>query len=117
MSKIDDITRLRHMIDAARKACQFMQGKTKNDLESDELLSLAIVRLIEIVGEAASRVSKQKQKQYPEIAWSEITGMRNRIVHAYFDIDTAVVWRTVIEDLPILITQLEAVLASEGIQP
>jgi uncharacterized protein with HEPN domain len=105
------------MIDAAQKACEFMQGKTKNDLESDELLSLAIVRLIEIIGEAASKISKQKQEQYPEIAWSEIIGMRNRIVHAYFDINTAVVWRTIIEDLPILVTQLNVVLTREGIQP
>jgi uncharacterized protein with HEPN domain len=73
MSKTDDITRLRHMLDAARKAAEFMQGKTKGNLESDELLSLAIVRLIEIIGEAASRVSKQKQEQKNQVFGSIVS--------------------------------------------
>ena len=65
MSKIDDLTRLRHMIDASKEAVVFLTGKSKADLPRDRLLSLALVRLLEIIGEAASRVSQEKQEALP----------------------------------------------------
>ena len=114
MSKIDDLTRLRHMIDASKEAVIFLTGKSKADLLRDRLLSLALVRLLEIVGEAASRVSQKKQEALPQIYWKQITGMRNRIAHAYFGIDLDVVWQTVMEDLPLLIIELEKILANES---
>ena len=114
MSKIDDLTRLRHMIDASKEAVVFLTGKSKAELLRDRLLSLALVRLLEIVGEAASRVSQDKQEALPQIHWKQITGMRNRIAHAYFGIDLDVVWQTVMEDLPLLIIELEKILPNES---
>jgi len=87
MSKIDDSTRLHHMLDASREAVLFVQRKSRDDLESDRILSLALVRLLEIICEAASKVSPEKKANLPQIYWKQITGMRNRIAHAYFGID------------------------------
>jgi uncharacterized protein with HEPN domain len=86
MTKIDDETRLRHMLDAAKEASLFIQGKIRESLDTERMLALSLVRLLEIIGEAASRVSKEKQVQVPEIPWRQIVGMRNRLTHAYFDI-------------------------------
>ncbi|MCM8794772.1 MAG: DUF86 domain-containing protein [Candidatus Omnitrophica bacterium] len=71
---------------------------------------LAVVRLVEILGEAGGRVNKQFQKAHPDIPWAVITGMRNRLVHAYFDVDLDRVWDTVRDDLPPLITHLERII-------
>ena len=114
MSKIDDSTRLYHMLDASREAILFVQEKSRDDLESDRLLSLALVRLLEIICEAASKVSPEKKANLPQIYWKQITGMRNRIAHAYFGIDLDVVWQTIVEDLPLLIAELEKIIPSEN---
>jgi uncharacterized protein with HEPN domain len=106
----DDRVRLRHMLDAARKARRFVQGHERSDLESDEMLSLAIVRLLEIIGEAASHVSELVQDALPGIPWRQITGARNRLIHGYFDVDLDIVWAIVQDDLPPLIASLEQVL-------
>ena len=74
------------------------------------MLALSLVRLLEIIGEAASRVSKEKQAQSPEIPWRQVIGMRNRLTHAYFDINLDFVWQTVTEDLVPLIAELERML-------
>ena len=110
MSKIDDRTRLRHMLDAAREASLFIQGKTRASLDTERMLALSLVKLIEIIGEAAAKVSSEKQEQLPQIPWSQIIGMRNRLIHAYFDIDDDLVWKTVVEDLEPLIAELEKIL-------
>jgi uncharacterized protein with HEPN domain len=87
--------------------------ETRSSLDSDRKLSLALVRLIEIVGEAAAYVSKDKQSQLLEIPWKNVIGMRNRMIHAYFDVDLDVVWQTINEDLPTLIDALERILLAE----
>lgn len=112
MAKLDDETRLRHMLDYSRKLIEFTQGKTQSDLESNEMLSLAVVRLIEIVGEAAANVSAEKRAGLSQIPWPQIVGMRNRIVHAYFDVNYAVVLNTVTMNIPALVVELEAELNS-----
>jgi uncharacterized protein with HEPN domain len=111
MTKIDDLTRLRHMLDAATEACEMMAAENRAALNSDRKLALALVRLIEIVGEAATNVSKDQQSALTEIPWRELVGMRNRIVHAYFDIDLDIVWQTINEDFPFLISKLERFLS------
>lgn len=111
MTKIDDETRLHHMLDAARESCVFIQGKTRESLKKERMLALSLVRLLEIIGEAASRVSKEKQAQVPEIPWRQIIGMRNRLTHAYFDINLDFVWQTVTEDLVPMIAELERILS------
>lgn len=108
MSIQDDKTRIKHMFDAAQKAIAFVNNRTFQDLEKDEMLALALalVKLIEIVGEAASRVSKEYQTSHSKIPWSAMIGMRNRLVHAYFDINLKILWQTTQEDLPSLIEEL-----------
>jgi uncharacterized protein with HEPN domain len=110
MSKIDDVTRLRHMLDAAREAQQFASDKTRASLDQDRLLVLGIVKLVEIVGEAASKMTKAFQDAHPQIPWSAIIGMRNVLIHGYFEIDLDEVWSTLQKDLPPLIGQLEAIV-------
>ena len=113
MSKIDDFTRLRHMLEAATEACEMISEESRTSLDSDRKLTLALVRLIEIVGEAAVNVSKEKQSELTEIPWRDLVGMRNRIVHAYFDVDLDIVWQTITEDLPFLISKLDQLGGSE----
>lgn len=98
------------MLDAAHEACEFVQGKSLDDLQDNRVLTLALVKSIEIIGEAASRVSVEGRGEIPWLPWAEIIGMRNRLIHAYFDIDLERLWDTVGDDLPPLITMLEAVL-------
>ena len=99
------------MLDAAREATAFLAGREREHLDRDRVLTLALVKEMEIVGEAASRVSDSVRHSLPDIPWAQITGMRNRLIHAYFDVDLDRVWDTVREDLPPLITALEAALA------
>ena len=108
MSK-DDENRLRHMVDAAREASSFAAGRTRADLDTDRQLVMALVKEIEIVGEAAARVSEATREHMPNIPWDELIGMRNRLVHAYFDVNLDIVWQTVQEDLPKLVVLLEPI--------
>jgi uncharacterized protein with HEPN domain len=107
----DDVVRLRHMLDAAEEAVGFARGRSRADLDRDRMLALAIVKTIEIIGEAASRVSAETQQTCPAVPWTDIVGMRNRLIHAYFDIDLDRVWDTLADDLPPLIVALRAALA------
>ena len=91
MSKLDDDTRLRHMLDAAEQAQSFMQGRNREDLDDDSMLLLAVVKAIEIIGEAAAKVTRERQVATPQIPWPQIISMRNRLTNAYFDIDTEIV--------------------------
>lgn len=110
MTRHDDQTRLRHMLDHAREAVALADGKTAEDIQKERVLQLALVRLIEVVGEAASRVSDQAQSQYPAIPWRQAAGMRNRLIHGYDAVDMKVLWDTIREDLPALISILEGIL-------
>ncbi|MGH9396295.1 MAG: HepT-like ribonuclease domain-containing protein [Terriglobia bacterium] len=104
-----DAVRVRHILDAARQATAFIQGRSRADLELDPMLSLALVRLLEIIGEAARGASNVFRDAHPEIPWSKMAGMRDRLIHSYFDINLDVVWETVTQDLPFLITQIEKI--------
>ena len=114
MLNSEDLVRLRHMLDAARKAVAFSEGRTRNDLDSDEMLSLALVRLLEIIGEAAKRVSEELWQQYPEIPWKQIAGTRDRLIHGYFDVDLDIIWSIIADDLPILIADLGKMIPSNS---
>jgi len=110
----DNIIRLRHMLDAAREALSFSKNKTRNDLDSDRMLALSIIKSIEIIGEAASTVTKEFCDTRNEIPWANIVAMRNRLIHAYFDIDLDRVWDTITDDLPPLVSALEKVISQES---
>ena len=105
-----DRIRLRHMLDAATEALTFARNRTKEDLSADRQLALALIKEIEIMGEAASRLSEEMRDRHPEIPWSAIVGMRNRLIHAYADIDLEVVWSAITSDLPRLTRFLEDLL-------
>ena len=110
----DDEIRLRHMLDAACEALSFAQGRTRSDLDGDRQLVLALVKEIEIVGEAATQTTEHARRELPEIPWGRIVGMRNRLVHAYFDINLDILWRTIQGDLPELIALLEEVAPAKA---
>jgi len=110
----DDSIWMRHMMDAAREAIEFAQGRSYADLNNDRKLVLALVKDIEIIGEAAYRVSQTTRDNLPDIPWDDIIGMRHRLVHAYFDINLDILWRTVQDDLPPLVIELEHATRGEG---
>lgn len=112
MRKPDRI-RVQHMLDAARDATASVQGRVRQDLDRDRIWALGLVKCIEIIGEAAARVSPEARSQFPQIPWMQIVGMRNRLVHAYFDLDLDQVWNAVAQDLPPLIAALETILLHE----
>jgi uncharacterized protein with HEPN domain len=106
----DDRIRLQHMLDAANEALDFIQDKSRSDLDKDRKLVLSLVKELEIIGEAAGKVSADVRSQNSTIPWQDISGMRNRLIHAYFDIDLDTVWSTVTKDLPFLKSELEKML-------
>jgi uncharacterized protein with HEPN domain len=110
MSQRDEVARLRHMLDAAREAVGFIQGKTRASLEADRGLQLILTRLLEIIGEAAGRIPQEWRERYPTIPWSSAVSIRNRLIHGYDDVDLDIVWQTVREDLPRLIEMIEDAL-------
>ncbi len=109
----DDRILLRHMLDAARKAKDFIRGRSRPDLDSDEMLALAVIRLLEIIGEAARGLSEDFRKRNPEIPWKQIAGTRDRLIHGYFDVDLDIVWAILTRDLPPLVSSLEKHLPQE----
>ena len=109
----DDLIRFRHMLDAAREAVEFVRGRTRFALNSDRQLVLALIKDIEIIGEAAYQVTTDTRDQTCGIPWDDMIGMRHRLVHAYFDIDLDILWKTAQEDLPPLIAELEHVTSGD----
>ena len=110
----DDLVRIRHMIDAAEAAETFVSGRSRQDLDGDRMLLFALVRAIEVLGEAAAKVSVETRASAPDVPWAAITGMRNRLVHGYFDIDANIVWKTVTVELPQLVRRLRALTPEHG---
>ena len=103
----DDLVRLRHILDAAEQAVAYAAGRQSTDLRADDIATHGLVRLVEIIGEAAARVKPVTRAEFPSLPWATMIGMRNRVVHGYYDVSLAVIWSTVTEDLPPLITELK----------
>ena len=99
------------MLDAARRAVALTAGKTREQVEGDEISQLALARLLEIVGEAAGKVSPAFREAHPELPWAEMGGLRNRLAHAYFDVDLDVLLVIVTTALPPLIAKVERLLS------
>ncbi|MGD8236963.1 MAG: DUF86 domain-containing protein [Armatimonadota bacterium] len=110
MSRHDVGVSLRQMLDHAREARERVRGRTRSDLDSDRTLDLSLVRLLEILGEAASRVPPGKRTQYPRIPWAGVVGLRNRLIHGYDKVDFDVVWKIASEELDPLIAELERIV-------
>jgi uncharacterized protein with HEPN domain len=106
-----DAMRLRHMLDAGREAMAFCAGRTREDLERDRQLLLAAVKDLEIIGEAATKVSAETVASCSRLPWADIIGVRHRLIHRYFDVDVEIVWNTVRVDLPPLVGLLTEALS------
>ena len=108
-----DEKRLLDMLSAIEKAISFTTEKTRADLDQDDMLALALVRLLEIVGEAARFVPDEIRDSHPEIPWREIAGTRDRLIHGYFAVDLDIVWSIIETDLPSLAAQLRSILRND----
>lgn len=95
-----DVIRVRHMLAAAQEAVGFAAGRQRAQLDHDRMLVLAVVKALEIIGEAASKISPAAREATPNVPWQAIIGMRNRLIHGYFDINLDIVWTTVTDELP-----------------
>ena len=111
MTRHDDQARLRHMLDHAAEAVALAKGRIRGDLDTDRLLNLSLVRLLEIVGEAAARLSAETRNRYQTIPWPDIIGLRNRLIHGYDIVDFDILWDIVNDDIPPLIAQLREIVA------
>jgi len=105
-----DLIRFRHIHDAARKALLFTKNKSLDEITADEKLTLALQRLLEIIGEAASQVTPEIQSRFPSIPWREIIGTRNRLIHGYDEVKMEVLFQIVSEDLPLLVQELTRII-------
>jgi len=107
--KKDDNVRLKNMRDTAYKVIKFAEGHSREDLNTNQILTSALIREIGVIGEAAARVSTEKRDQLKEIPWKSIIGMRNRLIHDYDEIDLDLLWETITKDIPELIEKLESI--------
>ncbi len=112
MNERDEV-RLRDMLDAANKTQIFVDGKTRADLDTDDMLLFALVRAVEIIGEAAKYVAEETTDSLTLIPWKKIIGMRNRLSHGYQEVDHDIVWDAATVQIPELITELKKILPPE----
>lgn len=106
----DDLRYVGHMVDCAQRVQQFLAGKSRMEYDNDEMLRLAIVHLLQTIGEAARMVSADVRQQLPELPWAQIVAMRNRIVHDYLNVDYDIAWEVSTKDLQTLIDALAPLL-------
>ena len=113
MSKRDPVMLLEDMLAAMEKVERYTRGLDQRDFISDECTIDAVVRNLEIIGEAVRRMPEATTGSHPDIPWQKIAGMRNRIVHAYFGVDAEIVWQVVKGSLPTLSRQVSEILTDE----
>jgi uncharacterized protein with HEPN domain len=101
------------ILEAARLLQMFVAGVAQDTFENDLMRQAAVIRQLEIMGEAARRLSEETRLKFSEIPWRQIIGMRNRLIHGYDDVDLVIVWDSIQNDLPLLIAQLEKVVPPE----
>jgi uncharacterized protein with HEPN domain len=101
---------LRDMLENADKALSFVQGMDYDGFYKDDKAVYAVIRALEIIGEAARQIPEEVRRSHPEIQWREIAAMRNKLTHEYFGVNTKVIWRTLQEDLPTIIPLLKKML-------
>jgi uncharacterized protein with HEPN domain len=109
----DEQLYLTDIIEAAKAVDRFLAGMSEDDWMDDEVRQSAVMHQLIIIGEAASRLSREFRETHPQIAWADIVGFRNLAVHAYFSVSWPIVWVTATEDVPILREQIAEILANE----
>lgn len=107
-----DLVRLKHVLDSAHAILDFTKGKKRANLDTNRLLFSAILREFEILGEAAGKVSQKTKNAFSNIPWKQLTGMGNRLIHAYFDVDRDIIWKTIREYLPALHKDLQKIITT-----
>jgi len=105
----DDLAYIEHILDCIRKIKEFTTGLSLKDFSVNELVQDAVIRNIEIIGEASKKISSDTKQIYYEIPWKEIAGMRDKLIHDYLGVDFEVVWRTITEDIPTLEKQIKEI--------
>ena len=110
MSQHNTTVSLRHMLDYALEAVAMVEGKTRADLDKDRQLNLALVRLLEIIGEAAKNIPSALRKKHSNVPWKRMAGMRDKLIHEYFGVDFEILWKVVKEDLPRVKPFIEQIL-------
>lgn len=105
-----DVVYVGHMLDTARKAVSKTQGLSRQAYDDDENLRLALTHLVQVIGEAARQVSREFSGAHPEVPWTDIVGMRHKVVHDYLGVDEDIVWQVVTDDLPRLVAALEPIV-------
>lgn len=98
------------MLDAAEKVIKLTTEKSRRTLDTDETLTLAVERLLEIIGEASRNISEETKQNHLEIAWNQINAFRNRLAHGYFDIDLDILWEIITQDLPSLVNSIKKII-------
>ena len=101
------------MLDRAREAVEMSRGRSRSDMDSDRMLNLALVRLLEVIGEAAGRVPEDFRSHHSQVPWRDITDLRNRLIHGYDSVDFDRLWTIIQDDLPRLIEQLDMIVQQE----
>ncbi|OGQ35716.1 MAG: hypothetical protein A3F16_08560 [Deltaproteobacteria bacterium RIFCSPHIGHO2_12_FULL_43_9] len=110
MQKRHDVACLKDIFIAAKEATSFIKGIGENNFRNDSLRKSAVIRQLEVIGEAAKRVSEEFKSKNPGIPWQEMIGMRDKLIHGYDDIDLTIVWRVTYIELPKLIKQIKPLL-------
>ncbi len=105
-----DIARIRHMVEAVEEIMAFTREQDAQSFTQNRPLQHLIMRNLEILGEAASRVSLEYRHEHPEIPWRDMIDLRNRLIHVYFDLNLGIIWKSVQQDLPGLLPPLIALL-------
>jgi uncharacterized protein with HEPN domain len=111
----NDEKRLTNMLEAAKDAVGFLHDKTREDLDKDKQLTLSLLKSLEMIGEAASKVSKECQVGCEPIPWDSVIDLKQQVVHTYWDIDRDWIWKTVTDELPPIISALEQLVPSEAV--
>jgi uncharacterized protein with HEPN domain len=109
-----DAIRIRHMIEAAETTQSFIAGRQRSDIDIDQMLRFALVRAIEIIGEAASKITPETRAATALVPWAAIISMRNRLIHAYFDINHDILWKTVTEEIPSVLSLLRTICLKDS---